>query len=691
MPFYDICGMIQVQQKHNASIRFILLRGLSIFILLINLTALAQESNDCPEITNKKALKLFNEAVALPAFKARETYEMLLEVVQLEPEFVEAWYMLADYNRKKAETATPEGKPTFQKRAVNNYLKVIEICPSYDQYFAWFYLGLDAHEQKDFSKAFAYFEKYLEKVPRGEEANIARSLSARMKKYLDIISNPVKFEPKIVKGVSSGKDEFLPMLSTDGDYIFYTHRFDSYDKYTTIQKQEEQFTIARRIGDDGSLEFEAGKKMPFPFNQGHTQGASSITIDNNHIFITLCEFVRGYGQPYNNCDIYSSDFVDEEWTEFRNLGPHVNRENTWESQPSISADGKVLYFSSIREENEGFKEGSYTSDIYRTVKDENGIWSQAENLGPTINTIGNEKSPFIHSDNATLYFSSDGHIGVGGFDLFYSKISNGKWDEPINLGYPINTDGDDLGLIVSRDGKRAYFSSNKLSGAGGWDIYSFELHPEARPDSVLFIKGDLKDEDGNAIQDARLEIKSGDGTRVMEGMVDRLTGKYAVAISCKPDDEFMMVVEKDDYAFTSKYIAARDEVNFSRPMEVKFELKPIKEGVHVELKDILFATNSASFDKGSLLVLNEFAAFLAKNPTVKIAIHGHTDNVGGEAFNKDLSERRAAAVKEYLISKGIASERMSNQGFGMSRPVASNDTEEGRARNRRTEFVIVKK
>lgn len=695
--FCDICTMSK-EGKLTGQGLCSLLDGETRRLMLLSVCLLcvqfifAQTEPECPEITNKKAVKLFNEAVAKPAYQSKESYDLLMQVVEIEPEYAEAWYLLAEYNRKKAESSTPEARPTYQKRAASNYSRLQEICPSYADYYASFYLGMLAHEQKDFVKASGFFKQYLSHINYGSEAELARQLTERMQKYLDLINNPVPFEPKIVSGVSSGKDEFLPMLSTDGDYIFYTHRFDSYDKYTTIQKQEEQFTIAKRVGDEGSLSYESGKKMPFPFNQGHIQGASTITIDNNHIYMTLCEFIRGTGQPYNNCDIYGSDYVDGEWTEFKNLGPTVNRDNTWESQPSVSPDGKVLYFSSIREENSGFKQGIFTSDIYRSTKGPDGVWSKAENLGPVINTTGNEKSPFIHSDNSTLYFSSDGLVGVGGYDLFHSKKKlDGSWSEPVNMGYPINTEGDDLGLIVSRDGKRAFFSSNQLSGAGGWDIYSFELMEEARPDSVLFIKGELKDENGLPVQDAKLEIKSGDGTRIMEGMVDRLTGKYAVAISCTKADEFLMVVEKDDYAFTSKYVAAKEQVNYSRPMEVQFELKPIREGVHVELKDILFATNSAEFDEGSLLVLREFSAFLKKNPGIRIAIYGHTDNVGGEAFNLDLSDRRAHAVQEYLVKQGISADRMTSKGFGLSRPVASNDTEEGRSLNRRTEFVIVKK
>ncbi len=662
-------------------------------ILLLPTMLVAQDDYGCPELSNKKAIKKYTEALELPRSKAKESYELLREVTELEPEFAEAWYILADNNRERAETAHPQAVATYKKRALNYYEKVIEACPAFDDYYSYFFVADYYQNENNLTLASLYFKKYLEANPRNQDLkNAATSTLKNIQTYIDIIENPVPFDPQPVRGISSQTDEFLPVLSADGDFLFYTSRFQTLDKYTTIQKQVEQFTMSQRIGNDSDLDFSKGIKMPFPFNQGHTQGAASLTIDNNELFITICEFIQAYGQAYNNCDIYSSKFVNDNWTEFKNLGPNVNGETTWESQPSISADGQTLYFSSIRESNLGADKGIYSSDIYKTTRTENGNWTKAVNLGPVINTEGNEKSPFIHSDSRTLYFSSDGRIGVGGYDIYYSKeISENVWSQPKNIGYPINTEEDDLGLIVSRDGKKAFFSSNKLNGQGGWDIYSFDLHPEAQPDKVLFVKGQLTDEEGEAIQDAEVSIKSASGERTQKAMVDKLTGKYAVAVSYQDKEEFLLTVTKQDYAFTSKYFRPKDEIVLDRSQKTDISLKPLRVGVNVELNDILFDFNSDEFDSGSALILKEFAYFLANNPKLKVAIHGHTDNVGGDAFNLELSNRRAKAVEQFIIEQGIDPIRLESKGFGLSRPVASNDSEEGRALNRRTEFVILKK
>ncbi|MEA3443141.1 MAG: OmpA family protein [Bacteroidota bacterium] len=640
-------------------------------------------------------MKKFNKALKLPP-RSRESYNLLLEVVKAEPEFAEALYILADINKTKAlrSVQSPQNRKKYENRAKDYYEKVIEVCPSFDRYYSYYYIGKYYYVSNQFEKAIKYFGIFLKNNNSDKkEISEAGKIQKEMTAYLDLISNPVPFEPKRIEGVSTNSDEFLPLISPDGDFIFFTHRFLETDKYTTIQKQVEYFSISQKRKDStGNESFTEGRTMPIPFNQGARQGAAAITIDNNHIFMTICQFTDITGQAYENCDIYSSDYENGEWTDFRNLGPNVNHENTWESQPSISSDGKTLFFASIREDNIGFKPGNYTSDIYLSRLDDDGNWQAAQNLGSTINTGGNEKSPFLHSDSKTLYFASDGRIGVGGYDIYYSKQLNGNsWLEPVNIGYPINTQDDDLGFIVSTDGRKAYFSSNKLNGGGGWDIYSFDLYEKARPEKVLFIKGYLIDEDGNKITDAKIEMRSAFTQRVAEGMVDKMTGKYAVAVSYEPDEEFIMTVKKKDYAFTSRYFSPSDDMEYEIYDELEIEIRPIEVGVTIKLHNILFDTNSDEFDDGSRVVLNRFIEFLKDNESVKIDIHGHTDNIGAPAMNLDLSNRRAKAIERYLVSKEISHTRMRSKGFGESRPVASNSTEEGRALNRRTEFVITEK
>lgn len=665
------------------------------FLILDTSSVFSQEDFGCPEITNKKVLKKYEKALS-PTTKSRESYDLLVEVVKEEPDFAEALYNLAEINKDKAlrSAGMAQNQNTYETRAKNYYEKVIEACAAFDHYYSYYYIGWFYYQRDEYEQSSKNLNLFLANNAIDQPLiQDALKMKEKMKNYMDLISNPVPFEPKIIEGVSTNSDEYLPLISPDGEFIFFTHRFLDTDKFTTIQKQVEQFAISQRLLDSSGTEsYTKGESMPIPFNQGQNQGAAAITIDNNHIYMTICRFTEISGQPYNNCDIYSSDFENGKWTDFMNLGPNVNRENTWESQPSISADGKTLFFASIREDNIGFKEGNYTSDIYMTELDADGNWQKAQNLGPTINTDGNDKSPFLHSDSKTLYFASDGRIGVGGYDIYFSKQLNGEgWSEPINIGYPINTDEDDLGFIVSTDGRKAYFSSNKLNGSGGWDIYSFDLYEKARPEKVLFVKGRLVNEEGSELTDAKVEMRSANSNRVTEGMVDKLTGKYAVAVSYQPDEEFIMTVKKKDYAFTSRYFSPGEDFDFEVEDELEIEVKQIEVGVTVKLHNILFDTNSDQFDDASRVVLDNFIEFLKENPTIKIEIQGHTDNVGSPALNLNLSERRAKAIEKYLFLNGISQSRMRSKGFGEARPEATNDTEEGRALNRRTQFVITEK
>ena len=669
-----------------------------VFVLsAISLSVFAQDDFGCDELSNRKAQKKFDKAMSLPKYQKKETYNLLLEVVKLEPEFAEAWYILADMNRAKAENSSNDisnSKQKFLKRAYNYYEKVTETCPAFDYYYSYFFLGKYHFQRKEYDKAQSYLNKFISNNSTSKkDIEEAKTMLDKMQAYLDLIHTPVPFNPMPLKGVSTKEDEYLPLVSPDGSLLFFVHRFHDYDKYTTIQKQHELFTISRKLDDeDGYLVYSKGQKMPEPFNQGQNQGAAAITIDNNHIYMTICTFTSANNSAYNNCDIYSSDYEDGYWTEFRNLGPNINRDNTWESQPTISADGNTLFFASIRKENIGFDYYNQSADIYMSQRDSEGNWQKAVNLGPVINSAGDDKSPFLHSDSKTLYFASNGHGGVGGYDIFYSKkLDSINWSEPKNIGYPINTEKDELGFIVSTDGKTAYFSSNNMKGVGGWDIYSFDLYKEARPEKVMFVKGQLNDDMGEAITNADVELRSANTGRSSSGLVDKITGHFAVAVSYEEDEEFIMIVKKSGYAFTSRYLKPEfeDEVELFDSLEI--ELDPVEVGVTVKLHNILFETNSAEFDDASRIVLDNFVDFLKDNPTIKIAIQGHTDDVGTAADNLSLSRRRADAVKDYLAKKGIAADRMTSKGFGESMPVANNETEEGRALNRRTEFVITSK
>ncbi|MBR6068404.1 MAG: OmpA family protein [Bacteroidales bacterium] len=668
-----------------------------LFILLIILTvgffrSYAQFDDDfCNDIDDKKLIKSFQKGVQLlNDGKMNDAEVIFAKIIDEEPEFTEAWVASSEINYSKYKSAKdPKSQNNYYSRYVKCLESVAKLCPSYQNYEVCYTLGkiFFSHDKLDVAKT--YLKTYIDNGKKGTKYYAdAESTYHYIEQYLNLIENPVPFEPVIVEGVSSAYDDYLPLISPDGSLALFTKAYMKKEINSIYgDRFVEEFTVSK-ASDDKGLIFSPGEPLPYPFNSGKNQGAASISIDNKTLFITICEFVS---RDYDNCDIYMSTRVGDGWSELKSLGPNINGVKTWESQPSISADGKTLYFASIRESNIGFDPDNPTSDIYYSTKDEKGNWTKAKNLGSKINTPGNEKSPFIHSDSQTLYFSSDGHLGIGGYDIFFSKFRDSDWTKPVNIGYPINTKNNDLGFVVNTQGTKAYFASNKLNGKGGWDIYAIDLYKEARPEKVFLVKGQLVDDNGYALSDAKLEVKNTRTEEVSEGVVDAETGHYAVAVTAKNEnDDFLMVVKKEDYSFSSTLIEPTEET-FEKPIVVNFEVKPIEAGKSVQINDIYYATASYEINQKSYAVLNEFAEFLKSNPTVKVEIRGHTDNIGSAQTNITLSNRRAQAVYDYLLSKGVPKANVSYKGYGPNMPIADNRTEAGRAKNRRTEFYILSK
>lgn len=650
----------------------------SIFFLVIPFLVFAQ-NKECEKSKDKKAIKLYEQAMKVN--NSEEKKELLKSIIEMDPNFVDAYYDLAYLNIKKQ----------FVKGNTIPYLlKVIELCPEFNSY-VYYYLGDIYFGNENYSESLKYLEEFLkdvDKIKTDADYNRAAKMLKEAKVLSELLADSVPFEPKLVEGISTSEDEVLPIISPDNELVFYTRRV--IEKSTqknawseTNQNIIEKFILSRLANG----KFDTGNPMPPPFNLNNNEGGATISIDNKHLFFTVC---KPDGTGYNNCDIYYSDFINGSWSEIKNLGSNVNGAKTWEVQPSIASDGKTLYFVSLRESNIGFSKDNPSSDIYKTIKNPDGEWGKPINLGPIVNTSGNEKSPFIHSDSETLYFSSDGQIGIGGYDIFFTKgDEQGVWRTPKNIGYPINTKADELSFFVSSDGRTAYFASNKL-GNGGWDLYSFELYPEARPEKILFLKGQLKDENGDPLIGAKVKIKSTVTNEVTEIPVDSTDGAYVAVVKVKKEEDFVMTVNKEGYAFNSQYISTKDSV-YQSPAKLDFEQSLIEVGKAYKLNNILFATNSFELSDMSKIIIDEFIEFLRINSKIKISIDGHTDNVGDKKDNLTLSENRARAVYEYIVARGIGKNRLSYKGYGENKPIASNNTEEGRARNRRTEFLITAK
>lgn len=571
-------------------------------------------------------------------------------------------------------------KPDNNFALAEQYLKkVIDACPD-DIPEAYFHLGKLAYTTNQKCDAINYFKKFL--TYQGDFDTLlteAKMLMEWSEEICKLINNPVPFNPKLVKGISSQLDDYLVSLSPDNEIAYYTRKTKDYQisGYKSEPAFQEKFYYSYRIADNV---FDNGKEMPYPFNRNENEGGATITGNNKELIYTVCKMVTSPRQYYN-CDLYSSKNIKGYWTDIVPL-ERVNRPDTWESMPSVTADGRELYFVSNRPGGVG----GY--DIYKSFKDENGEWSEPINVGEPINTPGDEKSPFIHTDTRTLYFSSNGHPGMGGYDIYYVKLNdNNEKPEVKNIGYPINTENDEMGFIVSIDGKYGYFSSNNIKNEsiGGMDFYYFPLYNEAKPEEVILIKGNLKSDDTTKPIKATVQIKSMESKHITFIPVDE-DGDYVASLL--KNEDYLLTIKGEDIVYQSTYVAAKDSIT-APVIKLEMEVQPIEVGKHYRLHNIYFAFNSADILANSQKVLDEFIVFLNDHPTLQISIEGHTDNVGSDEFNLILSENRAKAVYNYLVNNGIDANRLQYKGFGESNPIATNETEEGRAMNRRTEFVIL--
>jgi outer membrane protein OmpA-like peptidoglycan-associated protein len=506
----------------------------------------------------------------------------------------------------------------------------------------------------------------------------------------------------VLRGVSTNADEYLPMFSPDNELLFFTRVTKKQAKGDYITIDVEELTESRRA--DVKQDFDKGAALPKPFNMGDNYGGVTVSVNNKEVFVTIC---RPVTKDYKNCDIYRSHYDNHldfengkqvyEWTEPQNLGPNINTEDGWESQPTLSADGRDLYFAAARPGLKGI-------DIMQSTRDDKGEWGPSKPMPAPINTAGDEKAPFLHSDSHTLYFAARppkgddgkeditrGHRGVGGYDVFYSHLDdNGTWSQPKNIGNPINTPQDDHGLIVSADGRTAYFGSSRFKGAGGLDIYGFELPKEARPEDILIVKGEVKNDDGQTVRDAEVTITYMDTRKTEVIKVDEADGKYAAVVKLKAGADVIMTVKKADHVFDSRAFTAEDTVR-GGVTEVEMKLSKIEVGKSYKISDIKYATSSADITKSSEYILDELITFLKENQLVRIEVQGHTDNVGSLETNMALSNDRAFTVRNYLEAHGIKGTRLTSKGYGPTQPVASNDTAFGKAQNRRTAFVIIGK
>jgi outer membrane protein OmpA-like peptidoglycan-associated protein/tetratricopeptide (TPR) repeat protein len=676
-----------------------------------SLTAVSQDEEELDPACNpptKKTIKLIETAAQSESVQL--AVDNFNKAIEAEPENAMAYYEYGVYaynQGMKTLKTDPEKSDRSFVKAEQLFKEVLTLCEEYNA-GTYYYLGVVKYMQRDNVAAKEYLLKFKafqtpdhDRFPN-DYPEMMKNANGVLKKWETEGSAAPKEEiatvpyaPFRVKNVSSANNEYFPMISPDNELMFYTRKVDRKLLGDMVSDWREEFTFSER--DALAMPFTLGAPFANPFNDGSftNYGAATMSVDNKEMILCACKKEVVRGTDYLNCDLFSTTYTQSgkggnsySWTPLENLGSNINTIDGWEGQPSISADGNTLYFSSTRKDSR-----KQDNDIYISERKADGTWGLARPFDE-INTDGKDKSPFMHQDSETFYFvseSTDKRPGAGGLDIFYIRKENGQWTKPKNIGVPINTAEDELGIFVSTDGTLAYFSSRT---GGDWNIYGFELHQEARPTAVMIMKGTLTDKQGKAVTGAEIEISYGDSDEVQKVKVNGNDGKYAAAIKMDPSKDVLVAAKKEGAAFSAKLITKEEikEQKALKEVSVKgkdMEVSKVEVGGAYVIEDILYTTASAELNPRSKVMLKQFARYLKDNPTMKIVIVGHTDDVGDEQENMTLSTNRARVVKEYLVSLGVTKSRLESKGLGETQPKEENLSEAARAKNRRTEFVIV--
>lgn len=485
---------------------------------------------------------------------------------------------------------------------------------------------------------------------------------------IKMLENPFNIQmERMPDGINSEKDEYWPYLSPDGNTMYFT-RTEWVDKLLEAQDYLEE-NIYQSVKKNGK--WQKAQRLSNTINTLENEGAQVLTQDGNTLYFTACN-KKGFE---GDCNLFVSYKKAGKWTKPKKLQAPINTPYK-ESQPSISYDGKLLFFSSDR------PGGSGGMDIWVTRMNKDSVWAYPKNLGPKINSPGIEESPFIHVDNNTLFFSSNGHMGMGNGDLFMVKLNDTVG--PVNLGYPINNHRKQLGIMVARDGKTGYYSTVTNDSNQNLDIHSFKMPANLTSDPICYLAGHVLDHKGK-------------GTIAFIEVHETTTGKRILTYETSPDGAFSFSLpsQKNYSVVVNKagYLLYNTEARCSvEEKMLSIQLEPIVENKSFVLRSVFFDFNSAELKTESVTAIEHMAEFLMRNPEVIIEIGGHTDSIGTSAFNKDLSLRRAKAVQNALLGvvKGNnAKERIVAAGYGSLKPLATNDSEAGRAQNRRTEVKII--
>ena len=631
-----------------------------VLVLILTVFALFAQAQDPREFYNDGIRALNNGDFGTAIAK-------LKEAVNLKNDYQDAWYYLGiTFNYAKD-----------YENAVYSMSRLKAINANYNP---WMYYEackalIELDKLEDAQNAANLFLKKLDDTPKNQMSRhqgIYRLNYATKSGAIRSVA-PTMSEPISIAAINSSSGDYMPQVSPTGTRLYFTSvrqgGFDDPDENNPNDFGEDLY-FSKLTNNSWSTP----ELLPEPLNSTGDDFGSAFTGDGQVMVYVKCETPEGIG----NCDLYITQLVGTEWSKPVNMGNVVNSDD-WDSQPTISSDGNRVIYTSARS-------GGYGgSDLYMVEKNQLGEWGIPQNLGGIVNSPFNENSPYLAPDGKTLYFASNGHPGYGGMDIFYSLFENGKWSAPKNLGAPLNSKGDDTNFSISAEGM-GYFSSSRLDG-NNFEIFQIELPDELKPKPTVVVQGVVSNSKTDAPIGAVVLIEDiNSGELISVNKSNSSSGEYLVVLPAGRN--YSVSASSKGFFFYSQSFELPADTSYAE-ITNDIALEPIEKGTKVVLNNIFFESGRAELKPISYVELNKAVDLLKDNTTMVIEIGGHTDNVGSDALNLSLSEKRAEAVRKYMVLAGIEEERVRSKGYGETVPIADNSTAEGRAKNRRTEFEIV--
>lgn len=636
--------------------------GVCVFLFLLSLAFGTTHAQGVVSTKNKKALEAYVQADNYRVHaQYKEAIDQLKFAIDKDENFFEAYLRMGLIYKTTKD----------YKTAIGYYTKGLSITPELRwQKVFWIELGETCMKVGDYARVIEYMDLYLKNETINKAKIDQASLWKRSAEFsLENMKTEITYRPRQLSDtLNRFPMQYFPVITGDQQEMIFTRRLGF------ANEDDEDLVISRR-SESGA--WQSPVSVSDNINSKFNEGTCTISADGRQLIFTSCLGRKGYG----NCDLFESTKTGEEWSPPRNLGPMINSA-AWESQPSLSADGRVLYFVSDR------RGGLGSRDIYVSQKGDDGKWSKAKNMGKSVNTLYDEISPFIHANDRTLFFASTGWPGFGGYDVFRCEREDSVWSTPVNFGYPINNQEDQFSMFITPDTEWGYYSHEENAVQNSSRIFEFFVPEQYR---IRYrsnvVKGFVRDNKTGEPVKGRIELFNLLTNEIVSVThSDSVSGKYLMVLTQGAD--YALYVNATGYLFRSLNFNYEHDYN-PKPVEIDVGLDKAGAGAVVVLNNIFFEVDKFDLEPKSQTELDKVVRFLMQNTSIKVEISGHTDDTGTASHNQTLSLKRAQAVVSYLTGHGIPKERLVQVGYGSTRPLKPNNTEENKQANRRIEFRVL--